>query len=220
MAAPALTSNHQKRRVDFALNHVTWVKEWDSVIFSDEKKFNLDGPDGFHYYWHDVNSEQISFSKRAQNGGSTMIWAAFCKKAKSTLCFITTRMKSVNYCKVLGKHLLPFASHTFSAEYTFQQDNAPCHRGRNTMEWLERHGVETMEWPALSPDLNPIENLWGILVQKVYANGKQYASRAELKLAIEKAWEELDDAVLCRLVDSMQSRMVDVLKANGKAINY
>ena len=46
-----------------------------AVIFTDEKKFNLDGPDGFKYYWHDLRPEPEWFSKRAFGGGSLMVWA-------------------------------------------------------------------------------------------------------------------------------------------------
>ena len=219
-AAPALTADHQRRRMEFAINHVTWRSEWDKVIFSDEKKFNLDGPDGYHYYWHDVNSKEINFSKRAQGGGGVMIWAAFCKQGKSSLCFINIRMKSDSYCKVLEEHLLPYVSGTLHGNFIFQQDNAPCHRARSTMKWLEEHAISTMEWPALSPDLNPIENLWGILVQRVYLGGRQFSSKVELKEAIERAWVELDNSILCKLIESMQPRMIAVLKANGNAINY
>ena len=63
---PPLSPDHKKARFDFAVDHVTWTKEWNNVIFSDEKKFNLDGPDGFHCYWHDLRKDPITFSKRVQ----------------------------------------------------------------------------------------------------------------------------------------------------------
>ena len=56
---------------------MTWNEEWRKVVWSDEKKFNLDGPDGFSYYWHDLRKEEEIFSSRAQGGGSIMIWASF-----------------------------------------------------------------------------------------------------------------------------------------------
>jgi hypothetical protein len=47
--------------------------DWASVIFSDEKKFNLDGPDGLKYYWHDLREENESFFSRQNGGGSRMV---------------------------------------------------------------------------------------------------------------------------------------------------
>ncbi|UMM13991.1 hypothetical protein L5515_001994 [Caenorhabditis briggsae] len=51
--------------------------DWDKIIFSDEKKFNLDGPDGFNSYWHDLKKDPLHFSKRNFGGGRLMVWGAF-----------------------------------------------------------------------------------------------------------------------------------------------
>lgn len=57
-------------------------------------------------------------------------------------------------------------------EMIFQQGNARSHALNVTSNWLERHWIETLDWPAYSPNLNPIENLLALLVQRVYANGR------------------------------------------------
>jgi len=75
--SPALTIVHKDLRLTWAKDHMTWNNEWHKVVWSDEKKFNLDGPDGFSYYWHDLRKEEEIFSTRAQGGGSVMIWASF-----------------------------------------------------------------------------------------------------------------------------------------------
>ena len=63
-------------RVDWVKNHINWDSEWRNVIFSDEKKFNLDVPDRLMYYWHDLRKRKLNISRRAFGGGSVMIWGA------------------------------------------------------------------------------------------------------------------------------------------------
>uniref|UniRef100_A0A915CR11 Transposase Tc1-like domain-containing protein n=1 Tax=Ditylenchus dipsaci TaxID=166011 RepID=A0A915CR11_9BILA len=70
-------NNRTLDRLEFARLHMSWTHEWESVIFSDEKKFNLDGPDGFSYYWRDLRKEPRFFSKRNFGGGSVMVWLGF-----------------------------------------------------------------------------------------------------------------------------------------------
>ena len=49
---------------------------WKKVVFSDEKKFILDGPDGLAYYWHEIRSEKQYFEKLQQKSERVMVWAA------------------------------------------------------------------------------------------------------------------------------------------------
>jgi hypothetical protein len=86
--------------------HVTWKNQWKQVVFSDEKKFNLDRPDGAVYYWYDFRNEEQIFSKRQQGGGSLMVWAEFGNGGKTYLTFPTGRMKANDYQDLLDTHLL------------------------------------------------------------------------------------------------------------------
>ncbi|KAH9132097.1 hypothetical protein LEN26_007520 [Aphanomyces euteiches] len=72
---PALKPHHKKARAQFCAEWLSRSNEWRSVVFSDEKKFNLNGPDGYQFYWHDLRKEQEVYSKRVSGGGSVMIWA-------------------------------------------------------------------------------------------------------------------------------------------------
>jgi hypothetical protein len=78
------------------------------IIFSDEKKFNLDGPDGCRFYWRDLRKDQRYFSKRNFGGGSLMVWGAFSFCGVLPLAFISCRMDSCEYQNVLETNLLPF----------------------------------------------------------------------------------------------------------------
>ncbi|KAK2579992.1 hypothetical protein KPH14_012298 [Odynerus spinipes] len=117
-----------------------------------KKKFNLDGPDGFNYYWHDLRKERRVMSRRAQGSGSVMIWAAFKKNCKSEIAFLNGRLNSTGYQNMLYDHLLPFITLIEDDKTIFQQDNAPIHTASSTKKWFQEFGIELLPWPALSPE--------------------------------------------------------------------
>ncbi len=83
--------------------------------------------------------------------------------------------------------MLPAADHLYGdADFIFQQDLAPAHSAKATSTWFKDHGIPVLNWPANSPDLNPIENLWGIVKRKMrYARPN---NAEELKATIRAAW--------------------------------
>ena len=73
LSGPVLTDAHKKARLKYAQQMLVESRDWSAVIFSDEKKFNLDGPDGWQYYWHHLDHEEQWFSKRQSGGGGIMV---------------------------------------------------------------------------------------------------------------------------------------------------
>ncbi|GBM19121.1 Transposable element Tc3 transposase [Araneus ventricosus] len=72
-----LSKLHISKILKWARNHIPFGDNWMAVLFSDEKKLNLDGPDGNRKYWHDLRKQPRSFLSRKSGGGSVMMWAAF-----------------------------------------------------------------------------------------------------------------------------------------------
>lgn len=218
MKQPFLKPEHEVARMEWAKNHIHWSTEWTQVVFSDEKKFNLDGPDGFNYYWHDLRKEKQFNYSRNFGGGSLMVWAAFSMHGKTPLVKITTRMNSQKYIEMLDDVLIPYTDDYMSGDFIYQQDNAAIHVSKLAKAWFSVKDIELLDWPARSPDLNPIENLWGILARRVYHNGRKFSTIQELEVAVRHYWREISQELLDNLVNSMPNRVFKLVTKNGKQI--
>uniref|UniRef100_A0A9J7WYR2 Tc1-like transposase DDE domain-containing protein n=1 Tax=Cyprinus carpio carpio TaxID=630221 RepID=A0A9J7WYR2_CYPCA len=89
--------------------------------------------------------------------------------------------------EVLEHFMLPPADQLYGdADFIFQQDLAPAHSAKATSTWFKDHSIPVLNWPANSPDLNPRENLCGIVKRKMrYARPK---NAEELKATIRATW--------------------------------
>ena len=128
-------------------------------------------------------------------------------------------MKKEQYLSILKNELAPSAEKLFpDNDYTFQQDNDPKHTSGVVQEFIENNVNFFGWWPANSPDLNPIENLWHYLDYET--KDRKCRNPAELFQVLTDAWHKIPLSVLEHLVDSMQSRICDVLENKGGPIDY
>ncbi len=104
------------------------------------------------------------------------------------------------------------------ADFIFQQDLAPAHTAKGTKSWFNDHGVTVLDWPANSPDLNPIENLWGIVKRKMRDTRPNNAD--ELKATVKETWASIPPQQCHKLTTSMPRRIEAVIKAKGAPTKY
>ncbi|CAJ0939039.1 unnamed protein product, partial [Mesorhabditis belari] len=129
-------------------------------------------------------------------------------------------MNSQDYIDVLEVNLLPYLQSLPQHQLTLQKDNASIHVNQATKSWLQSKEVPLLDWPACSPDLNPIENLWGMLARRVYGNSTQYANVQALKDAITREWNAIPRSTIKKLVNSMLSRIFNVISLQGQTTKY
>ncbi len=116
---------------------------------------------------------------------SVMIWGTMSSAGVGPLCFWKTNVTAPIYQEILEQFMLPSADQLFKdADFIFQQDWAPAHTAKSTKSWLNDHGVCVLDWPANSPDLNSIENLWDIVKSKI--RNKRPKNADELKATVKE----------------------------------
>ncbi|KAF8463995.1 hypothetical protein BDZ91DRAFT_730538 [Kalaharituber pfeilii] len=98
------------------------------------------------------------------------------------------------------------------------EDGAPGHKGFSKA-CRKKNDVETLEWVPQSPDLNPIEVLWGDMEVQL---GKKYGRLDNIPDLQEKLeeWNKISKDRLLALVRSMPDRLKAVIQANGEATPY
>ncbi|GBM06396.1 Transposable element Tc3 transposase [Araneus ventricosus] len=149
-----------------------------------------------------------------------MVWAAFSFSGQVGLAFLDGRQNSPKYIETLEDHLMPFAENIGGRNWQYQQDDAPIHYSNATKNYLNSKNVAVLEWPPMSPDLNPIKNVWRNMSRKVYENGRQFYSMNALNTAIESVWYNQEPEILQTLIMTMEKRVCNVILRNRKTLNY
>ena len=125
---------------------------------------------------------------RSERKISLMIWGCICYDGVGTLTAVEGNINSAKYIDILDKNLWPVVVWYFEGkEYLFMDDNAPVHRAHTTENSNDQNEVTSMEWPAKSPDLNTIENIWLYMKRELQKSVIDIATKNDLLREIKSA---------------------------------
>jgi transposase len=164
--------------------------------------------------------------ERVMKPTGVMVWGAIGYDFKSKLYIVKKGLNidTHEYLKIMRlfeaecKQKIGYTEgQGWAKPWTFQQDSAPSHKSNETQRWLLDHFPDVItrqQWPAASPDINPIELIWGILKPRV--NAEAHPNVESLKRALNREWGKLSQEEINRSIDGWPGRLDAMIAAKGR----
>lgn len=222
VSKPLISKKNKNSRLKFAHEHVVWTDEqWAKVHFSDESKFNLFGSDGKKHVRRKAGERLSSKCVKKTlkfGGGSVMVWGMISSEGVGPLVRIYGRVNAETYKQLLQQHVIESLRLSPNQPSIFMQDNAPCHKAKKVISYLEEEEIRVMDWPAQSPDLNPIENVWKMIGERAQTRNPQ--NQNHLWDLLKEEWEKINPEFCKKLIQSCGRRCSEVIKNKGMFTKY
>ena len=212
---PLLIERHRKCRLLFA--HQNTGRDWSRVIFTDETTFHLfTAP---RKIWRKKGENYVA--RTVKHPLKIQAWGCFAASGFGRLFLFSGNMDTQKLVEIYEEALLPSVQDLFGdcqEPWFLQEDNDPKHMSKLAKEWRLLHSINHLDWPAQSPDLNPIEDVWAVLK----ANVAQRKSRTEqgLKRVIKEHWAYITIEFGQKLIESIPKRLQVVIEGKGDYTLY
>ncbi|RWS02477.1 hypothetical protein B4U79_18479, partial [Dinothrombium tinctorium] len=219
---PKLQIRHEVARLDFALLHKNWANEWSSVIFTDEKSVQSSRSGPIRVFRPENSRYDPEYVIYDANRGFTVNFHGWISiDGRGDLQQVSTHFNSIEYLDLISEKVLPSIRQRSGGNFIFMHDNAPIHTAKRVKAYLEQNEINVLKWPALSPDLNPIENVWGLFAKKI----KRYIrvsgpikTKEEMVRVAQESWSQITPQFIRKLYSSMPRRMKMVCDREGGPI--
>ncbi|GFX23735.1 transposable element Tcb2 transposase [Trichonephila clavipes] len=202
-----LTRPYRTARLQWCREHNNWTEQdWACVLFSDESRFSLSLDCRRQLIWRESGTayhpENIQEKDRYPTC-SIMVWAGIMINGRTRLHVVANgTMTGQRYIdEVLLPHVRLFRG-AVGDKFVFMDDNATCHRTLAVQDCLDSEGIQRLVWPARSPDLNPIENVWDALGRQVAGRNDSLTNKNTLIRALTEEWDKLPQQLLDNVVQT------------------
>jgi transposase len=224
---PYLSKTHQKGRYRWGKKEKG--RNWRRVCWSDEATFEV-GYDGRTWWITRAPGEEYlpkNLKPLFKSGRTTVgVWSCFMEHELGDLVILPkgARMNQTRYTElVLKPHFVPFyrkMRRKYGPEVVIQEDGAKYHFAPVAARYKNSQKVRCMPWPAQSPDLSPIENIWKYLKDRIARRRHRIRSIEEMEAALRQEWAKVEPEFLEKLMESMPKRISQMLKNKGGATKY
>jgi len=220
---PKLTKKQRRARLLWARKYQSWkAEDFEKVLWSDESPFNLFVKNGKVWVRRREGEEyQLCCMQPTVKfgGGHINVWGCFSGQGVGSLYQINGIMNGPMYREILKNHMAPVLRR-LGSDFIFQQDNDPKHTSKVAKKYLSNANFTVMDWPSQSPDLNPIENIWSHIKQRLRKRSTGPRSLSDIFEFVKHEWEALDKDYLLTLIHSMPRRVELVIKSKGGHTKY
>ncbi|GFX27185.1 transposable element Tcb2 transposase [Trichonephila clavipes] len=219
-----LTRLHRTARLQRCREHHNWTEQdWACILFSDESRFSLSSDCRRQPIWRESGTayrpENIQEKDRYRTC-SIMVWADIMINGCTCLHVVANgTMTGQRYIDEVLLHVHLFRG-AVGDKFVFMDDNATCHRTLAVQDCLDSEGIQRLVWPAPSPDLNPIENVWDALGRQVAGRNYPPTNKNTLIRALTEEWDKLPQQLLDNVVQSMVRRVECCITLHGRHIPY
>ena len=218
---PFMTEKNIENRLIFCNSELNGTIDWEEgVVFSDESRFCVRDDSRRIWIKKGIYNDNTFVSEKKYNRG-IMVWGAIGYGWRSPLVLIKGTLNSDGYINMLQDNEIFSSLNEKYGEkgYYFEQDGASCHRSKKTKDWLKTQNINSIDnWPANSPDLSCIEQVWAILETKIQKY--KINSLEELYSSLQKEWYLIPEEKLNNLIRTTPQRFKLCINENGKSIGH
>ncbi|GFY06945.1 transposable element Tcb2 transposase [Trichonephila clavipes] len=212
-------------RLQWCREPKNWTTDqWSRVLFTDESRFSTRSDSQHVLIWREIGARfyPSNIKERHRYGGpGVLVWGGIMLNGLTELhIFDRGSVIEDRYCEeVLLPHVHLFRG-AIGPDFSFMNDNAQTHRILAVEELLESEDITRMDWPAYSPDLNPIEHVWDALGRRIAARLHHPENTQQLKQMLIEEWALIPQEMLHQLDLSTRRRCEATIAVRGGHIPY